>query len=441
MSIFSGFKKKGRNRAVVVGLDGVPYTMINNLRSKKRIQNINKIVSDGYFGQMEVCIPEISSVSWSSFMTGTQSGNHGIYGFIDLEPSSYNMFFPNFRNLKAPTLWDEIAIEEKKSVIINMPSTYPARKIDGALISGFVAVDLEKAVFPQSVLPKLKEIGYRIDIDTMKGRQDHEFLIRDLEATLEIRRKAFDYFWDQVDWDLFIFVITGTDRIMHFLWNAYEDESHPYHKEFLDYYDRVDEVVGHIYHRYLELEGSQNANNQFIMLSDHGFTGIKTEVFINKWLQEHNYLKFSNDNPKTIMDIGEGTVAFAMDPSRIYINLKGKYPKGKVQKEDIGKICDELTDGLAGITYTNDQKIVKKIFRKDELYYGPHIGDAPEIVLLSNYGFDLKGRVNVDGVFGMSGLVGMHTQDDAFFYHSGAKECRTIFDVKNVIQKSLVSRS
>ncbi len=124
----------------------------------------------GYFGRMSVCIPEISSVSWSSFMTGTQSGEHGIYGFIDLEPGTYSMSFPNFMHLKAPTLWDELPLQDSKAVVINMPATYPARKIDGVLISGFVAIDINKAVYPSSLIPSLQKIGYRIDLNTERAQ-------------------------------------------------------------------------------------------------------------------------------------------------------------------------------------------------------------------------------------------------------------------------------
>jgi predicted AlkP superfamily phosphohydrolase/phosphomutase len=56
------------------------------------------------------------------------------------------MYFPNFSHLKAPTLWDELARQDRKTVVINMPATYPARQINGALISGFVAIDINKAV-------------------------------------------------------------------------------------------------------------------------------------------------------------------------------------------------------------------------------------------------------------------------------------------------------
>jgi len=86
------------------------------------------------------------------------------------------MFFPNYTHLKAPTIWDSLAERNRKSVVINVPSTYPAREIDGLLISGFVAVDINRAVYPNDFIPQLQQMGYRIDIDTQKAREDHEFL-------------------------------------------------------------------------------------------------------------------------------------------------------------------------------------------------------------------------------------------------------------------------
>ncbi len=120
--------------------------------------------------KMTVSIPEISSVSWSSFMTGTQAGDHGIYGFVDLTPGTYQYRFPNFSDLKAPTFFDELGLNNKRSVIINLPATYPARPMPGVLISGFVALDLEKAVYPARYLPMLKQAGYQVDVDAGKGR-------------------------------------------------------------------------------------------------------------------------------------------------------------------------------------------------------------------------------------------------------------------------------
>ena len=391
------------------------------------------IFQNGYFGPMSVCIPEISSVSWSSFMTGTQSGEHGIYGFIDLEPGTYSMSFPNFTYLKVPTLWDELALHGKKAVVINMPATYPAREIDGVLISGFVAIDINKAVYPTSLLPSLQKIGYRIDLDTARARQDHDFLFHDLNATLDSRENAIDLLWKKVDWDLFTVVVTGTDRLMHFLWEALESESHPHHQDFLNYFDKVDALVGRLFERFLEMSGSNEGENAFYMISDHGFTKIQSEVYLNRWLQENGFLKFQNDQPKTIMEIGPGSKAFTLDPSRIYINLKSKYPLGAVDLRDYESVRNEIKQGLEALTYRNDGSVVKKVYLKEELYTGSKVNYAPDLVVLSNHGFDLKGKVNGDSIFGRSDFSGMHNQDEAFFFSTGGVQCSSIFDAKDII--------
>jgi predicted AlkP superfamily phosphohydrolase/phosphomutase len=437
MELSNKHQEKERPQVVVLGLDGVPYTLLKALEEKGCIPNMAAVFETGYFGQMHVCIPEISSVSWSSFMTGTQSGEHGIFGFMDLQPGTYKMYFPNFMHLKAPTLWENLGAHGMKSVVINMPATYPAREINGALISGFVAIDINKAVYPSSLVPALNERSYRIDVDTMKARQDHEFLIGDLDATLESRERAADFLWQEIDWDLFIVVVTGTDRLMHFLWNAYEEAAHPYHQAFLDYFSKVDAFVGRIYDRFLRLSGSRNHKNHFYMLSDHGFTGIKTEVYLNRWLQENGYLTFSKEQPETIMDIGPESTAFAMDPSRIYINLKGKYPLGTVDASDHERVRNELKEGLEGLSSEDGNKIAKRIYFREELYSGPHAAQGPDLIVLANHGYDLKAKVMSNAIFGRTNLVGMHTQDDAFFFSSTGTACDSIFDASSLIVQSL----
>ena len=435
MGLLDRLKKKSRHRTVVLGLDGVPYTLLKNLKNKGRIPNMASIFGKGYFGQMSVCIPEISSVSWSSFMTGAQSGEHGIYGFVDLEPGTYKMYFPNFTHIKVPALWDDMAAQARKTVVINMPATYPARQIDGALISGFVAIDINKAVYPPSLTARLNEMGYRIDLDTARAREDHDFLFRDLDDTLESRERAVDFLWNEIDWDLFIVVVTGTDRLMHFLWDAYEDEKHPYHQNFLDYFDKVDSLAGRLFDRFLDLNGSQDGKNQFCMFSDHGFTKIETEVYLNHWLQENGYLRFQNGSPETIMDIGPGSTAFALDPSRIYVNLKGKYPLGTIDVKDYDRVRRELKQGLEALTFEDNKKIVKKVYNREELYQGPNVDIAPDLVVLSNRGYDLKGKVNSDAIFNRTNLLGMHSQDDAFFFSTNGVQCSSIFDAKGVVLK------
>ena len=423
-------------KTFVVGLDGVPHSLLCELREKRLIPNLDAIFNNGRLEKMSVCVPEISSVSWSSFMTGTQSGEHGIYGFIDVQPGTYKIYFPSFAHLKAKTLWEKLGEKGLTSVVVNMPATYPARETNGVLVSGFVAIDLNRAVYPISLVSELKKIGYRIDVDTVKARQNPDLLFSDLDSTLAGRRRAVELLWEKIDWDLFIVVITGTDRMMHFMWNAYEDENHPYHQHFIAYFRKVDRFVGDLYSRFEEKARGENKPGRFFMLSDHGFTGIRSEVYLNRWLQDNGYLRFDKKNPETIMDIGPGSTAFVIDPSRIYINLKGKYPYGHVAPGDYEKVRSEIKSGLEGLTIETGERIAMKVYRKEDLYQGPLTYLAPDLVVLSRHGFDLKGRVSSGAVFGRTKLQGMHTQDDAFFFSSEGKNCGTIFDAKNLIVNS-----
>ena len=437
MGLFDKIKQKRVSpKTVIIGLDGVPYSeLLTRLIEKGRLKNMASLFGQGYFGRMEVCIPEISSVSWTSFMTGDQSGEHGIYGFMDLMPGTYKMYFPNFSGLQKRTMFDELGSMGKRSVVINLPSTYPARQIPGVLVSGFVAIDLKKAVYPSSLAPELQTMGYSIDIDTGRGRKDHDYLLQDLDATLKSRQKLANLLWDRENWDLFMVVITGTDRINHFMWDAYADSGHARHADFIEYYEKVDSFIGLMYDKFIDLPGSSEGVNHFMMLSDHGFTKIRSEVYLNQWLQENGFLFFNQDTPRSLEDIAPGSRAFALDPSRIYINTKDRYPKGSVAKDDVEKVKNEIRRGLKELTFEDGSPVLRKILDRDEVFHGPFAKQGPDLVLLSHHGFDLKGRINSKSIFGLSGLKGMHTQDDAFFFSDKGKKVETIFELKELILK------
>jgi predicted AlkP superfamily phosphohydrolase/phosphomutase len=405
------FHKKKRTRACIIGLDGVPYSLVLELAERGIMPSLAELFKTGYLHKMKASLPEISAVSWTDFMTGVDSGSHGIFGFTDLKPGSYGMRFPNFSDVKGKTLWDILGKQGRKSVIINQPSTYPARPLNGVLIAGFVALDLAKAVFPPSQKTVLERLGYRIDIDTMKSREDHAFLWQELQTTLDGREKALEHFWRE-DWDYFEFVITGTDRLHHFLWNAYADENHPFHAKFLDYYRRVDGIVGRIIQSFRSLTGSDAGLH---LLSDHGFCQIEQEVYLNAWLQEKGYLRFSGATPGELGDIAAGSAAFALDPNRIYINVAERFPKGAIAASDRPALKEEIARELKELTYEG-RPVIRRVFDAEKTYSGPLVSLGPDLLVLAEPGFDLKGSVKKKDVFGRTNLEGMHTWDDAFFW-------------------------
>lgn len=381
---------------------------------------------------MTVSIPEISSVSWSSFMTGTQAGEHGIYGFVDLTPGTYQYRFPNFSDLKAPTFFDELGLNKKRSVIINLPATYPARPMPGVLISGFVALDLEKAVYPSSYLPMLKQAGYQVDVDAGKGRDKKREFLADLHCALKIRKQVADILWEKEKWDVFMFTVTETDRLQHFLYDAYDDSRHPFHGEFEGFYHEVDQVAGSFLQR-----AAARGDVEIVALSDHGFGPIKSEIYLNPILKKHGYFSLSNAAPRSLANISPEATAFALDPSRIYIHRQGKYFKGRVAENDARKIREELKQLFENYEL-GGEKVIRKAYFKEELYSGDQIAAAPDLVLLSNPGFDLKGGLEKDPETGNSHFTGMHRQDNAFCACSRGDLLRapmTIFDVKSLLYR------
>ena len=174
------FKKSKKNKACVIGLDGVPYSMLTELARKGAVTTVARLMDSGHLHRMKASLPEISAVSWTNFMTGENPGVHGIFGFTDFKPDSYGIRFPNFLDLKTETFWDVLGKKNKKCIVLNQPSTYPARKINGVLVSGFVAIDLAKAVYPRAQMAALEQMGYQIDIDTLKARDNPGFLWQEL---------------------------------------------------------------------------------------------------------------------------------------------------------------------------------------------------------------------------------------------------------------------
>ena len=408
-------------KTVIIGTDGVPFEMIEDFAQTGVMPNTARLIADGMFAKMQSSIPEVSSVAWSSMITGANPAEHGIFGFMELHPCSYRMRFPNYNDVKAPTFWEK---RDGKSVIINVPATYPVRPMNGVLISGFVSIDINKSVYPADLIGTLQSFDYRLDVDAQKARRSMDLFLEDVEATLQGRIKAYRYLWDYCDWNTFMLVFTGTDRLLHFLWDAYEDKAHTHHKEFVDHFRKIDEVVG-------EIAGNLNDDDLLIMHSDHGFERLDHEVFVNYLLAENSFLQFKQDTYPALENICPGTKAFALDPARIYLNLKGKYPCGSVAPADAETILEQIEDIFADLEIEG-RRVIRDVYRKEDIYTGPYIDSAGDLILVAERGFNLKGKIGSDSLYSKGIFTGKHTQDTAFLLLKGPWDPAKLPDVPKV---------
>ncbi len=409
--------RAGLPRCVVLGLDGLSYETLQDLSDSGVMPSCRTLLAQGKLYRMRATLPEISSVSWTSFITGQNAGAHGVFGFIDLLPGSCRLHFPNSLDIKSLNIFHRLGREGKRSVVINLPGSYPApQNFPGVLVCGFVAADLDRAVYPLSLLPHLKEIGYRIDVEAGKGRYEDEAFLSDLSYSLTVRGQLLHKLWNEEAWDLFMFVVTETDRVQHFFFDAIGDPRHPRHEQVLDFFRQLDELIAEI----SDLVSGQT-DCSFFILSDHGFYPLKTELNLNPILHKAGYGAAELGEDFAKIRIRKGARAFALDPSRIFVHDKERFLHGQVSKSDLVSFKEELKAFFIDLQ-VDGEPVIREVFDRDELYDGPQAHRAADLVLLSQPGFDLKGGLSRQEISGRGRFSGMHGYDNAFFFSLGGRE-------------------
>ena len=215
---------------------------------------------------------------------------------------------------------------------------------------------------------------------------------------------------DRVDWDLFQLHIMETDRINHFLWRHWKDGDPVYGPIFLDFYERVDAYLGTLMDRIGD-------GVELMILSDHGFCALNREVYLNHWLEKEGLLRMRKDSD-SVGDIHPQSRAYSLFPGRIYVNMKGREATGTVGG---GREYEMTREGLAEALSAirdpeNGQPIIRQVIKREEVYRGPYLDLAPDLIAIPHNGYDLKGNFSRSMLTVKSEVGGMHTYDDAFLY-------------------------
>ena len=59
-----------KSKTIIIGLDGVPFDMLKGFAGDGTMPNAAKLIAGGTLKKMRSSIPDISSVAWSSIITG-----------------------------------------------------------------------------------------------------------------------------------------------------------------------------------------------------------------------------------------------------------------------------------------------------------------------------------------------------------------------------------
>ncbi len=432
MGFLDKLRHKKSHRVVFIGLDGTPYTFLQRLIAEGKAPNAARLAGQGSLLRMDSVWPWVSSVAWSSMMTGVNPAKHGIFGFIDRDPATYKQFIPTSRHMKARTLWEVLSDAGKRVIVINVPVTYPPRPVNGILVGCFLSPSLEKAVYPESFVPTLQSLGYIIDADPWKARESKDLALQEINAALEARIRTLFYLLEHEEWDYLHVHIMETDRLHHFLWQQME-EGHPiYAPAFFDLYKRIDDMLG-------QLTAKLDDDTTLMWMADHGFCRIKKEIYVNRWLMDHGWLKLRTippDRQKGLDEIDPSSVAYSLDPGRVFLRVRGREKEGSVNPgAEYETLRAEIAAAALALRDPDDgAPIFQAAFRREELYHGPYLEQAADLILAPYDGYDPKGPLYKETLtYKGDELVGMHTYDDAMLYVGGKTIPQTRFSVLNVM--------
>jgi len=92
------------HRVIVLGFDGLDPKLLKDGIDAGRLPHFASLANSGSFQPLATTEPPQSPVAWSSFATGLNPGDHGIFDFLNRDPENYGIDFSIAEQLPPETL-------------------------------------------------------------------------------------------------------------------------------------------------------------------------------------------------------------------------------------------------------------------------------------------------------------------------------------------------
>jgi predicted AlkP superfamily phosphohydrolase/phosphomutase len=322
--------------------------------------------------------------------TSQDPGSLGVYGFRNRVDHSYEKLgFANSASIKSLAIWDQLAREGKRSIIVGVPPNYPPRKINGISVGCFLTPDTTKNDFtyPTAFKNKINELVGEYPVDVKNFRTDRKDWLKDeIFKMSEKQWKVVHWLLKEQEWDYFHFVDIGLDRMHHGFWN-YFDEKHvqfepgnAYQNAIPEYYLRLDEQIG----KALEL---LDQDTVVLVVSDHGAQRLDGGIAVNEWLIREELLVL-NEYPITLTPFDKLNVNWAKTRvwseggyyARFFFNVLGREPQGVIPAGEYENFQNEIKEKLEAMTDEKGQPLRSLVFKPRDLYKNVR-NVAPDLIV------------------------------------------------------------
>ncbi|HSF25142.1 MAG TPA: alkaline phosphatase family protein [Blastocatellia bacterium] len=406
-------------KTVIIGLDGATFDIINPLASAGRLPNLSRLMREGATSPLRSTILPNSFPGWASCTTGTSEGMHGIFSPFIKNPSSYTVRAMSGRDIMTRNVWDILSGLGGRSIVLNVPTTYPPEPINGMMVTGMLTPSMaSEFTYPASLKPKLLSAvpGYVIEPERIPDRHARAAGFRRATVATE---QALGFLLAGGEWDLLMVVFSVLDRAQHDYW-ADMDPAHPRHhpktpREFRDFvhetYQQLDGAVGRLVE---QLPG----HSRVFVVSDHGFCSELFEVRVNEVLAEAGLLTFKpgRQTRARVRSLGEkigrrlapapsnGSVldrkvaygsayldeidwsrtrAFFAQDKGVWVNLAGRESEGIVPESGFEEAVDEAGRALVSLVSPEDgEPVFEKVIRRQEAFNGLYSERLPDLVMI-----------------------------------------------------------
>src|SRR5262249_5592069 len=406
-------------KTVIIGLDGATFDIINPLSKAGRLPVLSRLMREGSSAPLLSTILPNSFPGWASCTTGTSEGMHGVFSPFIKQPGNYGVRAMSGRDIMTRPIWDLAGEHGARSLLVNIPTTYPPEPVNGVMITGMLTPGLESEfTYPQTLKEEMLAAipAYVIE----PGRNpDRKTRAQEFRHANDMHELAVHFLMDRGDWDFLMVVFSILDRAQHDFW-ADMDPKHPRHDprspaEFRGFiheiYERLDAAVGRLIEKLA-------AGTRVFVVSDHGFCSELKEIRVNEALAGAGLLTFksgrrtrsgmrefrekigrrlglsrSNGNVldrkvqhgSAFLDEIDwtGTRAYFAQDKGVWINLAGREPEGIVSESGFDSCVAEVREALSNLKSSDDGlPVFERVMRREEALSGRHIDRLPDVVMV-----------------------------------------------------------
>lgn len=426
---------------LVLALDGATFDVIDPMVAEGELPNLAAWMKAGQRAPLPSTIPPVTFPAWSSFMTGLEPAEHGIFDFTQKREGQYRLQFMNATDRSAPSIFKRVSDAGGEVLVLGMPATHPPEALDGLLVCGFDApvstgTDERSASDPTLYRTVADEVGpwMRPELDeTAKADDFHERAVDTLLSRID--RKC-DFALEALAQmkarrggalpALTMVVFSESDTAGHHYFRdhdptspRHDPEAGPARREALrNVYRRLDDACG-------ELRAAA-PEALCVVVSDHGMgTATDKIVHLNRHLAERGLLfrregigRFVDGLARQARDLAlawlpaglaqtlfrraraaaaelesrarfggidwRRTVAFSEEANTnpgVWINLAGREARGCVPPEEYEHVRNRVIEALLDWKLPSGAPVVRRALRREEVHRGPFVDRAPDIVV------------------------------------------------------------